>query len=220
MDPMITAGEEHPEASSPPPRPLDDERDGERRFQIHSVTWAQYQAFRDLFEDRPGLRVSYLEGTLEIMSPSSKHEMIKTLLARLIETWATEREIDLRGHGSTTFKRAAKERGAEPDECYCLGRSIEDGALEPPDIAIEVVLSPPGLDKLAIYAGLGTPEVWLYRRDAIELFALDGERYLPIERSRFVPDLDVAGVAAYVSAHWKTQGVRTFVAELRRQRGG
>src|SRR5450432_4652687 len=45
-----------------------------------------------------------------------------------------ERDVDLRGFGGTTFRREAKERGLEPDECYKLGKLEEDGV---PDIAIE-----------------------------------------------------------------------------------
>ena len=36
----------------------------------------------------------------------------------------------------------------------------EDGV---PDIAIEVVVTSGLVDKMAVYAGLGVPEVWLWR---------------------------------------------------------
>jgi Uma2 family endonuclease len=48
------------------------------------------------------------------MRPSRLHEEAKVILARLLEAWAVERRIDLRGFGSTTFRREARQRGLEP----------------------------------------------------------------------------------------------------------
>ena len=40
---------------------------------------------RETLDDFPGLRMTYLEGTLEIMSPSPEHELDKTTIGRLID---------------------------------------------------------------------------------------------------------------------------------------
>ena len=130
--------------------------DLDQRIVLRDVSWEQYEALLALFgDDPPGIRMAYLEGALEIMSPSRKHETIKTVVGRLIEFYALERGISLTGLGSTTFRHAAKEQGIEPDECYCVGEDKEF-----PDIAFEVVLtSGGGVNRLAIYAGLGVAEV-------------------------------------------------------------
>ena len=44
------------------------------RFILHGVSWGRYVLIRELLDDQPGLRMTYLEGTLEIMSPSREHE--------------------------------------------------------------------------------------------------------------------------------------------------
>jgi len=41
-----------------------------------------------------------------------------------------------------------------------------------PDIAIEVVLTSGGIEKLPVYAGLGVREVWFWEDDAFHLHAL------------------------------------------------
>jgi Uma2 family endonuclease len=133
---------------------LTNERDEDRRVLLHGVTWQQYETVRATLDDIPGLRMTYLEGTLEIFMPSSQHEIAKKTIARLVELYALEDEIELTGCGSTTFRRAAKERGLEPDECYSVGNFDEI-----PDIALEVILTSGGLDKLTIYAGLDVAEV-------------------------------------------------------------
>lgn len=60
----------------------------ERRFLLEGVPWPAYVALRDGLEDA-GVRMTYLEGRLELISPSEKHEEEKKLIARLLETWPT-----------------------------------------------------------------------------------------------------------------------------------
>ena len=57
-------------------------RDEDQRLVLNNVSWERYRALRKLLDDVPGLRMTYLEGTLEIMSPTNRHEDTKTLLAR------------------------------------------------------------------------------------------------------------------------------------------
>src|SRR5262245_1215823 len=81
---------------------------GDQRIVIHGVSWQAYCTLRDSL-DVPGLRMTFLEGVLEIMSPSREHEDIKTRIARLVELFALERDVPLYGYGSTTFRAEAKE---------------------------------------------------------------------------------------------------------------
>ena len=178
---------------------------------VHNISWKQYDAFLAILGDNhPGIRTHYLEGTLEIMSPSSKHENVKTMLARLVEVYALERNVDLNGFGSTTFRRRAKERGLEPDECYFIGREKKF-----PDIAFEVILSRGVLDRLAIYEGLGVPEVWIWRRGAFEIYQLMRTGYERRARSGQLPELDFTRLAALVERKDQTQAVREFRDGLR-----
>lgn len=185
--------------------------DVDQRIVLTGVTWEQYEALLDLFgDDPPGIRMAYLEGTLEIMSPSRRHERVKTMLARLVEAYALERGIPLNGLGSTTFRAKAKERGVEPDECYCVGEEKEF-----PDVAFEVIVTSGGIDRLAIYQGLGVPEVWLWRRGAFELYRLTPSGYERRARSEFLPALDFARLAELVERPDQTAAIRSFLDELR-----
>jgi len=69
--------------------------------------------------------MTYLEGVLELMSPSRDHAGIKTYFARLLEIYALERGLPLNGYGSTTFRKRAKERGLDVPEVWFW----EDGRL-------------------------------------------------------------------------------------------
>ncbi|XXY45258.1 Uma2 family endonuclease [Sorangium sp. So ce269] len=183
---------------------------GEQRFVLHGVPWQTYVRLRDEL-DTPGLRMTFCEGTLELTSPSIDHEAAKTLIARLIEIFALERDVPLHGYGSTTFRREARARGLEPDECYCVGEPLK----EFPDIAIEVVLTSGGIDKLSVYSGLGVREVWFWERGTFQIHALRGEEYEAIAASELLPDLDLVALARFV--HWPDQhaAVKAFRSWLR-----
>ncbi len=131
-------------------------RDDERRFVLEDVPWWMYLALRDRLGDEDHTRMTYLEGRLELATTSRLHGELHQLIARLLEAWAMDEDVDLRGFGATTFRKEAKRRGLEPDECYALGPIAADGV---PAIALEIVVSSPLVDKLAVYAGLAVPEV-------------------------------------------------------------
>ena len=179
---------------------------------LHNVSWDQYVALAESRGESASPRLTFLEGKLEIMSPSGDHERAKKLIARLIEAYDEEREVGLIGMGSTTFRREAKQRGLEPDECYCLGAEREL-----PDFAIEVALRAGYVDKLAVYGGLGVAEVWFWVRGAFYVYVLDGAagEYREENRSKLMPGLDLARVAELINrASGRTD--REIVADFRR----
>ena len=71
-----------------------------------------------------------------------------------------------------------------------------------------------GLSKLEIYRRFNVPEVWFWRRQALEIFALryDGAACEPVSRSRLLPDLDVALLERCVVIRSWQQARRTFRA--------
>ena len=73
----------------------------ERRVLLRGVSWKMYQQM--LAEAGDGhTRFTYDQGRLEILSPTPRHEAIKKILARLIEAYADEIDLDIEGLGSTT----------------------------------------------------------------------------------------------------------------------
>ncbi len=76
-----------PDPTRKAPRPertsVSPETQGENRIVVSGVTWGGYCAVRELL-DRAGLRMAYLDGELEITSPSKRHEDIKKRIARLL----------------------------------------------------------------------------------------------------------------------------------------
>jgi Uma2 family endonuclease len=187
----------------------------EGRVVLHGVSWERYEALlAALGDDYPALRMTYLQGTLEIMTTSPTHERIKTIIARLLEIWALERDVVFNGYGAATFRKRQAERGLEPDECYVLGE-LKDF----PDLAIEVVHTHGGIDKLKVYAGLGVREVWFWENGSFAIYALQGDAYQRREKSTLLSALDVAELALFVrravEESDQTAVVRAYQSALR-----
>ncbi len=185
----------------------------EQRLVLEGITWQQYDALVALFMNQfPALRMTYLEGTLELMTTSPEHERLKKIMARLIEAFAEELDLDLNGYGSATFRKEAAARGLEPDECYCLGELYEV-----PDIALEIVLTSGGIDKLKVYQGLGVKEVWFWENQRLSIYGLTevSEDYEALQMSQLLPQLDFALLASYVDSTSQTQAVKAYRQALR-----
>jgi Uma2 family endonuclease len=191
-----------------PPDP--DEVD--QRIILEGVTWEDYERLLELRGERSQPRMTYLEGVLELMTTSKSHERLKKKLARLVEAWATERDILFEGFGNYTIKERAVKRGLEPDECYVVG--AEDR--ERPDLAFEIVWTHGGISKLDVYRLLDVREVWFFRRGTLTFHALRGTTYEPIPRSEVLPDLDPALIARCMRAPSQTAAVALLLEELRR----
>jgi Uma2 family endonuclease len=186
--------------------------DQDQRIVLYDVSWSDYVRLNDTL-GRPGLRMTYCEGALELMSPSFEHEAWKTMAARLVELHAFLRKLPLNGYGSTTFRSKAKKRGAEPDECWTVGRIAKKGDM--PDVVLEVIRSSPLLDKLSVYDGLRVPEVWIFRDGGFEVHrrrAAGG--YDRLERSTFLPQLDLDLLARFVMRDDQDAALREFAAAI------
>lgn len=186
----------------------------EQRLCLEGVTWQQYDALVALFIDQfPALRMTYLEGSLELMTTSPEHERLKKIIARLIEAFAEEADIDLNGYGSATFRQKAVARGLEPDECYSLG-ALGDA----PDIAIEIVITSGGINKLDVYKGLGVQEVWFWENQTFSLYGLiDPDRgYETLTASRLLPQLDLTILAQFIDYPSQTKAVKAYRKTLQK----
>lgn len=185
--------------------------DAEQRVLLHGVSWQQYESLLNVLgDDFPTLRLSYLEGTLEIMTNSSEHEDLKKMIGMLVEAYLQETQTRFHAGGSTTFRKAAHQRGLEPDECYCLGQKKEF-----PDLAIAIVITSGLVDKLEIYRGLAVTEVWQWQAGQFLIYHLQSTGYELVETSELLPNLDIALLAQYVKPEEQFDAVMAFREAIR-----
>lgn len=184
--------------------------ESEERYTISGVSWQQYETVLANLTDSPWYRVTFLDGVLEILSPSRKHESQKDNIARLLGVYFEETRTRFYGLGSTTFRKALKARGAEPDTCFCIGSEKEF-----PDLAVEVVETSGGIDKLDVYKGLNVSEVWFWKQGKFELYRLQDNNYVNIATSTLLPDLDLALLSRYVTHPEPLDAMIAFRQQIR-----
>ncbi len=188
--------------------------DPEERFAISEVSWQQYEAVLAKLGDNSHLRVTYLDGLLEIVSPSFRHEKLKKRLATLIEFYLIKKRIRHAPMGSPRVKKQLKKAGAEPDECYCLG---EEKSI--PDLAVEVIITSGSINKLETYQRLGVTEVWLWQANRLKLYHLREETpsrfeetygYELLSSSELLPELDITRLEQCVFVSDQIQAIDQF----------
>ncbi len=176
------------------------------RVVMHGVSW---QTFQQLLADRGercGVLLAYDGGTVELRMPSQEHEWVKTTLTQVIEAIAFARDRHYRSLGSTTFGREDLARSFEPDACFYLDhadamtleRPLDLTVEPPPDLVIEVDISPSSLNKLPLYAALGVPEVWRYTDGEVEIWCLEEGVYTAVDTSRVLPGIDASMVTRFL----------------------
>lgn len=168
--------------------------DPEQRQLISGVLWEGYETVLKMTGERSGYRITYLEGILEIMSPSRRHERAKKIISSLLEDYFKAKAIPFFPFGSTTFRQADLEGGTEPDESYCL--QVEK---EFPDFVIEVVVTSGGINKLEIYRRLGVQEVWFFENGEFSIYCLQKEEYKQTNISELLPNLDIDLLQEYAN---------------------
>jgi len=156
-----------------------------QRILLKGVSWATYQALLEELGDHRSTRLAYAHGTLEITMPSDLHETRTKLLERMIEALTEELDLPIKGFRSTTLNRTDLSQGAEPDSCYYIqnagqiqGRSLDLERDPPPDLILEVDISSPSKKRMAIYAQIGTPEIWRYVKGGVKIYGLEEGRYV------------------------------------------
>ncbi len=195
------------------------ERTAECSFVLYGVPWSTYEELDRARGDNRRPRIAYLDGNLELIMPGRKHEVWKSVLARLLTVYAEEVELALNAFGSTTYRDRPKAAGLESDECYLIG---EDGDVaRVPDLALEVSASRSGVNKLEIYRRLGVKEVWLWEHEQILVYRLSGDEYRRLKRSVAIRDIDLDDLARRVVATPPQQQLRvmqTYRKWLQRRR--
>lgn len=159
------------------------------------VWWETYEQLLANFDERSSPHFAYDEGSLEIMILSARHEVPNRTLALLIDVLAEEFGINVKGFGSTTFKRSDLKKGFEPDSCFYvqnekLIRNKEEIDLAvdpPPDLVIEIDMTSPSLNKFPIYAAVGVPEIWRYKDYNVTLYKLADDTYTETAESLALP---------------------------------
>ena len=188
---------------------------------LSQVDWAQYEALLADLGDTSAYRVHFLDGVLEILSPSRNHESGKTQLGHLLELYFLETDTEYFPMGSTTLKRPEQQAGGEPDESYCIGTDKEF-----PDLAIAVIVTSGSINRLELYRRLGVREVWFWQKNRLSIYHqrdvtqsqfAETAGYELISHSAVLPDLDLELLTRCLQNPNPLTAAKAFRQELRSQ---
>lgn len=189
---------------------------------LNHVSWAEYEALLKALDEQPRYRLSYDNGSLEIVITSAEHEMPIGLLPHLIFVLAEELNLNFLSLHSMTLRKEKKAKGTDPDDCYYFktfkqvaGKKRIDLTLDPPpELAIEIDVTNRSLSKLPIYAAIGVPEFWRYYHDRMWFYRLVDEEYQPLEHSDLFPFLTPDVLLAFLHKGM-LEGALVMVKEFR-----
>lgn len=164
---------------------------------FHRVTWDEYEELLALVGEANGLRISFNDGTLKVMTLSAEHEKYAEFLKRLVSALSLRLQINILFFGSATMRKREKGKGTEPDASFyvqtasAIGNRIDlDFAVDPPpDVVVEIDIHHDSTDKDQIYAGLGVPEIWRYDGQEMTIHHLRQDSYVIAETSQALPML-------------------------------
>jgi Uma2 family endonuclease len=192
---------------------------------LQDVPWEAYEQLLEDLRDRSGVRVTYDQGRVEIMSPLRRHEKYKEFIGDLIRALADELDISIESSGSMTWKRKKDAKGAEPDLSFhianaerVVGKDELDLSVDPaPDLVVEIDITNESLSKFAIYATFGVPEIWRYvdRQKSVAMYELRNNAYMEIEASRSFPMLTPELLARFIEQS-HTEGQKKALDAFRR----
>jgi len=190
---------------------------------LDGITWEEYEQVLEDLDEHPGVRVTYDQGRLEIVTTSAAHEKRKDFILRLVHVLSEKLQVGIEALGGTTEKRKRDLKGTEPDTCFYVGnleRIIGKDELNlevdsPPDIVVEVDKSNQSLNKFPIYATFGVPEIWRYdvRRKGAQIYELRDKSYSEVTASRFFSILTSTVLGDFVeqsTAQGQTAALATF----------
>ena len=186
-----------------------------------NVTWEEYEDLLEQVGEARGLRISYDDGTLQIMTVGPKHEYYSRFIESLVSQVRFRLRVNIRFFGSSTMRKKKKRKGIEPDACFyvqtaeALGNRIDlDFEKDPPpDVAVEVDVTRHSISKFGIYAGLGVPEVWLYDGNELRIYLREQDEYVPATESQALPTLSGPVLTKFLSqlrAEGELQAVLAF----------
>jgi Uma2 family endonuclease len=187
---------------------------------FHNVTWDEYEELLAQVGDASGLRVSFSDGALKIMTLSDEHEKNVEFIKSLVGCVRLRLQVNILFFGSATMRKRKKTKGSEPDASFYIQnaavigtRTQRDLAVDPPpDVVVEVDIHHDSRDNYPIYAALGVPEIWRYDGHAMTIYHLQGTDYEILEASVALPMLASGMLTEYLSRMQKEGELSAILA--------
>lgn len=208
----------------------------EQRLVLSDVSYQQFENLLVELGQHRTARLTYVRGKLEMMTPMAEHERCRKLLESLILVLADEAGMAVEAIAPVLVIHRELQCSIQPDACYYLQSSARaERSPNPdeivtiqlpqqpiPDLLVEVSMTKSALNKLAICASLGIPELWQYittggddvLKGAIQIYRLHNQAYVESTHSDAFPGLTPSQILQFLQ-HSDTLGLQQAIALLR-----
>ncbi|MBE9206830.1 Uma2 family endonuclease [Nostoc sp. LEGE 06077] len=165
------------------------------------ATWPEYQRLCEQRGDGSIPRIKYRDGEVLLMSPLPVHGRDANLVADIVKALL---DHDGREYDAFTPVTMAlpEESGIEPDYCFYIdnwqavsGKKRIDWKQDPPpDLVIEIDVT--SYSDVEDYLPYRVPEVWLFKKQQLLIYQLQGTDYPMQTQSRYFPEFDLPSAIA------------------------
>lgn len=198
----------------------------EKRVTLH-VSWNGYEAILNALGEQRAARLTYCQGTLEIMTPLEAHDNPSDLIGDFIKILVDQFDFNIKSMGSTTLSRPDLRVGAEPDKGFYIaneplvrGKTVDLATDPPPDLIVEVDITHTDINKNLLYAEMGVPELWRYDGQQLKIYELENGQYQEVETSPTFPSIPKERLYEFLNEcaqQGETQAKRNLRVWLREQ---
>ena len=163
------------------------------------ATWQDYQTLCEQRGDNSIPRLKYRSGEVLLMSPWPKHGRNSHLIAAIITTLLDDQEQEYDAFTPVTMQ-LPEESGIEPDYCFYIdhweavsGKERIDWRNDPPpDLVLEIDIT--SYSDVQDYLPYRVPEVWLFRKQKLLIYQLQGDDYEVQPQSQYFPEVNLPEV--------------------------
>ncbi len=185
-------------------------------------TWQDYCVLRDSRGERSIPRIKFRDGEILLMSPLPRHGREANIVADVVKVLLDSKNRNYEAFTPITMD-IPEVGGIEPDYCFyienwqvAVGKDRIDWQIDPPpDLVIEIDVS--AYTATEDYSPYGVPEVWLFQKSGLKIYALQGRNYELQTSSRYFPAIDLPTLLAQVLQNAVTQGTGIALRNLRQQ---
>jgi Uma2 family endonuclease len=161
-------------------------------------TWQDYQALLEHLGDCTSPRVKYRNGELLLMVPLPEHGKQLDIIVDMVKVLLRHQGLRFDSYHETTMD-LPEHSGVIPDHFFYIGelpvvgkRRIDWSTDPPPNLAIECDVT--SFTSVNDYLPYRVSELWIVRRQKIEIYQFQDERYILVEQSQFFGGFDLNAI--------------------------
>ena len=184
------------------------------------ATWQEYQNLCQQRGDGSIPRMKYRDGEVLLMSPLLVHGRDANLIADIIKALLDHDGREYDAFTPVTME-LPEESGIEPDYCFYIdnweavsGKERIDWKNDPPpDLVVEIDVT--SYSDVEDYLPYRVPEVWLFKKQKLLIYQLQGREYQLQMESRYFPTIQLQDVIARCTQIAYARNTSAAIRDLR-----